>query len=184
MVGWARLARRNDVSSTPSWVTAPMRPGSSTSGVPCSMTAFITVHQHTPSSPATLATGRASSPTWRHASAPARRVSTAWASTWSECSVQVLASQSASTQRHRRLIHTSRAGRPKQVRSRMSIGIRSWASARTPQREQPTICTADSTVMTSSSVPSITSSTRNPSSPRSASASPLPSSIVRGLPSP
>ena len=39
----------------------------------------------------------ASSPAWQHASAPARRVSTAWPATWSECSAQVLASQSAST---------------------------------------------------------------------------------------
>jgi hypothetical protein len=50
MVAWVRLAVRNDVSSTPSWVTLPIRSGSSTSGVPCSITAFITVHQHTPSS--------------------------------------------------------------------------------------------------------------------------------------
>ena len=37
--------------------------GSSTRGVPCRTTASITVHQHTPSSRATTATGRASSPT-------------------------------------------------------------------------------------------------------------------------
>jgi hypothetical protein len=59
------------------------------------VTAFITVHQHTPNSAATVDTGRASSPTWRQASAPARRVSTTWASTCSEPSVQVLASQCA-----------------------------------------------------------------------------------------
>jgi hypothetical protein len=47
----------------------------------CSMTAFMIVHQHTPSSSANWATGRAFSPTWRHASMPARRVSTACAST-------------------------------------------------------------------------------------------------------
>jgi hypothetical protein len=40
------------------------------------MTAFMTVHQHTPSSSESWDTGRAFSPTWRHASTPARRVST------------------------------------------------------------------------------------------------------------
>ena len=75
---------------------APARPGrgSSTSGVPCSITAFMIVHQHTPNSSATCDTGRAFSPTWRHASIPARRVITACASTWSECSVHVFASHS------------------------------------------------------------------------------------------
>ncbi len=34
---------------------------------PCSTTAFITLHQHTPSSAATVDTGGASSPTWRQA---------------------------------------------------------------------------------------------------------------------
>ena len=88
--------------------------GSSTSGVPCSTTASITVHQQTPSSRATTATGRASSPTWRVASAPARSVSTAPGATCSVPSVHVLAAQSGSTQRHRRFSQTRRAGRPKQ----------------------------------------------------------------------
>ena len=137
-----------------SWRTAPTRFGSSTRGVPCSIAAFMTVHQHTPNSAATTETARASSPTCRHVSAPARRVRTTWASMWREPSVQVLASQSGSTQRQRRLIHRSRAGRPKQGRSRMSMGMRSWASARVPQLRQPTTPTVVSMVITSSSGPS------------------------------
>ncbi len=174
-VACVRLARRNDVSSTPSCATAPTRSGSSTSGVPCSITAFMTVHQHTPNSFATCDTGRAFSPTWRHASIPARRVITAWASTRADRSVHVFASHASSTQRHRRLRHTSLAGRPKHARSRISTRRRSCASARTPQREQPSTVAVDSIAITSSSGLSITSSTRNPSSPSSASASPIPS---------
>jgi hypothetical protein len=91
------------VSSMSYCSTAPMRSGSSTSGVPCSTTAFITVHQHTPTRRRQSTPAGASSPTWRQASAPARRVSTTWASTCSDGSVQVLAVQSRSTQRQRRL---------------------------------------------------------------------------------
>lgn len=57
------------------------------------MTAFMTVHQHTPNSSATCDTGRASSPTWRHASVPARRVNTTWASRCCDVSVHVLLAQ-------------------------------------------------------------------------------------------
>lgn len=60
--------------------------GPSTSGVPCSTTAFMSVHQHTPNSRATCATGRACSPTCRHTSAPARRVNMAVVSSASTCS--------------------------------------------------------------------------------------------------
>ena len=111
--------------------------GASTSGELCSMTAAITVHQHTPSSSASWLTGRAFSPTWRHISVPARRVSTARTDTWSTVSVQVFASQSTSPQRHRRLFHTSRAGRPRHARSRMATGMRSWDSAREPHAPHP-----------------------------------------------
>jgi hypothetical protein len=45
--------------------TAPTRAGSSTSGWPCSTTAPMIVDQHTPSSRARPATGRALAPTWR-----------------------------------------------------------------------------------------------------------------------
>ena len=86
---------RRKTSSTPSWVTAPMRPGSFTSAVPCSMTAFMTVH------PAHAELGR--HPGGRSGlltyfatclgTGPAG--SRAWVSTWSECSVQVLASRLA-----------------------------------------------------------------------------------------
>ena len=52
----------------------------------------ITVHQHTPSSRAMAATGRASSPTWRVASTPALTVSTTRGGT---CSVVSVTSQAA-----------------------------------------------------------------------------------------
>ena len=75
-------SRRGTTSHRPrAGTTGPTRSGSSTSGVPCSITAFMTVHQHTPNSLATWDTGRAFSPTWRQASTPARRVITACAST-------------------------------------------------------------------------------------------------------
>jgi hypothetical protein len=66
------------------------------------------------------------------------RVNTTWASRCSECSVQVLATQAGSTQRQRRLRHTSRAGRPKQARSRMATGLRSRVTAIVPHDRQPT----------------------------------------------
>ena len=122
----------------------------------------MTVHQHTPSSRATTATGRASSPTWRVASAPARMVSTARGGTCATSSVQVLASQSGSAQRHRRFSQMRRAGRPKQGRSRMSTRSRSLARARTPQLGQPTTSALVSTLMTTSSGISLTASTRKP----------------------
>ena len=92
-----------------------------------------------------------------------------------------LGSQSGSAQHQRRLSQTSRAGRPKQGRSRMSTRLRSLASARTPQHWHPTTSAVVSTVMHTSSGFSRTSSTRKPSSPTSASARPVASSIVRGL---
>ena len=61
---------------------------------------------------------------------PARRVSTACASTCSLVSVHVRAEHRDSRHRHRRLIHRSRVGRPKQARSRTSTAIRSCGSAR------------------------------------------------------
>ena len=106
----------------------------------------ITVHQHTPSSRATTATGSASSPTWRVASAPARSVRTARGATCSVLSVQVLAAQSRSTQRQRRFSQTSRVGRPKHGRSLMSTLTRSLASARTPQVAHQTKSAVVSTV--------------------------------------
>jgi hypothetical protein len=174
-VGWSRVARRNEVSSTPRAVTSPTRSGSSMSGRPCSSTAVMIVHQHTPSSSASSDTGRAFSPTWRHASAPARMVSTARDDTCSEVSVHVRAAHNGSRQRHRRLRHTSRAGRPNAGRSRISTVIRSWASARTPQPAQPTRTAVVSISITTSAKVSVTASTRNPSSPNSASANPIPS---------
>ena len=54
---------------------------------------------------------------------PARRLSST-REMCGEVSVQVLASQSASTHRQRRFRQTSRAGRPKQGRSRMATSIR------------------------------------------------------------
>ncbi len=180
-VACSGVAARNDVSSMPSWRTGPTRSGSSTSGAPCSTTAFMTVHQHTPNSSATLETGRASSPTWRHASLPARRVMTRCASMWSERSVQVFASHACSRQRQRRFRHTNRAGRPKHGKSRISIDRRSCASARAPHAAHHATVAVVSTAITSSSFVSCTASTRNPSSPRSASASPIPSLIARGL---
>jgi Transposase len=158
-----------------------VEPGSSTSGVPCSMTAFMIVHQHTPSSSASWLTGRAFSPTCRHASTPARRVNTTCASTCSLDSVHVRAGHSGCRQRHLRLIHRSRVGRPKHARSRTSTGIRSCGSARAPQLRQCVRTAVVSTVITTSQSASTTSRTRNPGSPNSASTRPIPSFIVRGL---
>lgn len=55
-VWWNRFAARKLVSSTPSEVTPSSRRGSSTSGVPYSTTARITVPQPTASISATDAT--------------------------------------------------------------------------------------------------------------------------------
>ena len=77
--------------------------------------------------------------------------------------VHVFASHNASRQRHRRLRHTNRAGRPKHARSRTSTALRSCASARVPAPAQPATRTTVSTMTTSSSAFSVTSRTRNPS---------------------
>lgn len=90
------------------------------------------------------------------------RVMTAWRSTTGDVSVHVLASHNASRHRHRRLCHTSRAGRPKHGRSRTSTRIQSCAVARVPHRSQPTRSAVVSTTTTTSSAVSRTSSTRNP----------------------
>ncbi len=94
-----------------------------TGSASCSTPADPTGTYSPPSHPAeirraTLDTGRANSPTWRHASAPARRVNTTCASSSVEVSVQVLRRHNGSRHRHRRFTHTNRAGRPKQARSR------------------------------------------------------------------
>src|SRR5690606_15758510 len=141
----------------------------------------MTVSQHTPNSSATRDTGRASSPTWRAASNPARWVITCRAGNAGCASVYGLAAQSSSTQRHRRFNTRSRTGRPKHAKSRTSTGRRSWDSARMPHLEHPTTVAVVSTVTVSSSAVSATSRTRKPSRPNSFSASPLPSTIVRGL---
>jgi hypothetical protein len=69
------VALRNDVSSTPSISTPAVRAGSSTSGVPYTVTADMAAHHEQPSSPATDDTGRARRPTCWQAHNPARRVS-------------------------------------------------------------------------------------------------------------
>jgi hypothetical protein len=68
------VAFRNEVSSTPSMATPAVGAGSSTSGVPYTVTADMTAHHEQPSSEATPDTGRACWPTCRHAHNPARRV--------------------------------------------------------------------------------------------------------------
>lgn len=112
------------------------------------------------------------------ASAPARMVSTARLDTCSDISVQVRAGHSGSRQRHLRFDQTSRAGRPNAGRSRMSTAMRPCASARTPQLGQPTTTAVVSIWITTSAAVSVTASTRNPSSPNSASARPVPSSTA------
>jgi len=169
------------VSSTPSWATDPTRAGSSTRRVPCSITAFMIVHQHTPNSAATVETGRANSPTWRHASSPARHLINWRANAAGDSSVHVLVSHKSSRQRQRRFRHTNRVGRPKHAKSRTSIVTRSCASARTPQPAQPTTTAVDSIVITSSHGSSRTASTTNPSRPNMASARPVASLVIRGL---
>ena len=77
----ARFAISSMVSATTSAIVFAALYVVGFSTTVCSITAFITVHQHTPNSSATCDTGRAFSPTWRHASIPARRVITACAST-------------------------------------------------------------------------------------------------------
>jgi hypothetical protein len=92
-------------------------------------TAPITVHQQTPSSGGS-GDGKGQLADEPVASSPARTVSTARGGTASgRCLVQVFARRSGSRQRQRRFDQTSRAGRPKQGRSRISTRIRSWASA-------------------------------------------------------
>ena len=91
------------------------------------------VHHRPPTHPELLGdldTGRASSPTWRHASTPARRVSTTCASTCSRASRSRSSRHSAFTAPPPALAHTNRAGRPKHARSRTATGTRSCASAR------------------------------------------------------
>ena len=91
---WCRpFAARNAVSSTPSACTPASRAGSSTSGVPYSTTAAITVPQATPNSAATWATECPSSPTRRHASTRARSVSDARGRIAGEVSDQVTTGQ-------------------------------------------------------------------------------------------
>ena len=75
-VAWVEVAARYPVSSTPSRSTPARRAGSSTSGVPYSATARITVPHARPSSQATAATDCPSRPTRRHASRAARASTT------------------------------------------------------------------------------------------------------------
>jgi len=91
-----------------------------------------------PKSRATAATGWASLPTRRHASARARSVSTARARMAVTRSVQVRTPQAGSRQRQIRLRQHNATGRPPEGRSRTQTVRRPWSSARTPHPTQPT----------------------------------------------
>ncbi len=161
----------------------PTRFGSSTSGVPWRTTASITVHQHTPSSRATTATGRASSPTWRVASAPARSGehrsrgdvlgclrSRSWPHSRDRHSATGASARPAGPGARSRAGHGCRPGAgpwPRPARHR-SDTRRSRPSSRRSRSPRQAV--------------SSTASTRKPSSPNSASARPVASSIVRGPP--
>ena len=107
-----RVARRTLVSSKPRAAITSRRAASSTSGVPWSATARMTVAQPTPRSRATAATAWASLPTRRQASARARWVSTALGRIGAARSVQVCTPQAGSRQRQIRLRQASTTGRP------------------------------------------------------------------------
>ncbi len=160
----------------------PMRSGSSTSGVPCSITAFMIVHQHTPSSSATLrhragvltdlAARLRPGPAGQHRLGvdvlgvlrPRLRLTAARGSATAACATPAApAARSRPDPGRRPASDPAPRPAPRSCRSPL---------ARAPSRPgRPTLG------------PSVTSSTRNPASPNSASARPVPSLIIRGLPS-
>jgi len=108
------------------------RRGSSTSGVPYSTTARMTVAHPTPSRTATDATSCWSSPTSRQASRRARSVRLLRARRWSLVSLHVFTSHAGSGQRHSRLSHSSVTGRPAEGGSRTSVHRLPCGLAATP----------------------------------------------------
>ena len=174
IVGCLAFAARNAVSSTPSAATPSSRAGSSTSGVPCSRTAVITVAQETPNARATCATECPSSPTRRHASAAARTVQPARGRICSVVSVQVRTAHAGSTQRHTRLTHTRVTGRPAEGRSRTQLGRRSCNLATTPQPRQKSSAAKVSTACSTSPSFADTANNTKPGKPSIAVAA-LPS---------
>ena len=125
LVEWEALAARNAVSSTPRRRTPSTRCGSSTSGRPCSRTAFMIACQPAPYWPATRATVLPSCPTRRQAS---RRAPLGQRRPRPDVLTglrPVRRGQSGSMHRHARLIHTRITGRPPAGRSRTSVRRRS-----------------------------------------------------------
>jgi hypothetical protein len=169
-VGATRVALRKLVSSSPSAATPSRRPGSSTSGRPCSATARMMVAQPTPRSRATAATAWASLPTRRQASARARWVNTARGAIPATPSVQVRTLQAGSRQRQMRLGHKSTTGRPPIGRSRTRTTRRPCGVARTPQPTQPTTVVVIWTASCHSPATSSAATTSKPS--RSSSSDP------------
>jgi hypothetical protein len=172
-VGATRVALRKLVSSSPSAATPCRRAGSSTSGVPWSATARITVAQPTPRSRATAATAWASLPTRRHAWARARWVSIARGAIPVTRSVQVRTPQAGSRQRQIRLRQHSTTGRPPIGRSRTRTVRRPWAWARTPQPTQPTTVAVVWTTSRHSPLAAEAARTSKPSRPSSLDADAL-----------
>jgi hypothetical protein len=99
----------------------------------------MTVCQSQPNWRATSATVRPSRPTWTVTQRPARSVIPARpGAILGSTSVQVPTSQSGSGQRHRRLRHTTTAGRPNAGRSTRATTGRSFTHALVPHPAQPT----------------------------------------------
>ena len=114
------------------------RAGSSTTGVPRSMTWRITVHHATPSAAAVRDTAASAAPTCSNAHARARSVSVARGAIASCRSVQVRCSHSGCGQHQIRLTQQITTGRPPIGRSRTQVGRRSFARATAPHAGQPT----------------------------------------------
>lgn len=121
------------------------------------------------------ATERASSPTRRVTSRPARAVSPCRSGNSGWRSVKVRCGQWGSGQEKRRLDHTTRTRRPKAGRSRITTRRRSFVLAITPQEGQPAAWRGVSTPTSSSAPSSTTAVTVKPGSPTNRSRNPVPS---------
>ena len=126
------LARCQACSSTPRPATSSSRAGSSTSGVPTSITARITDHQPTPSVRATEVTVSPSAPTRRVTHAFARLVSDCRGAPSGDRSVHVRTGHVGCGQRQIRFHHTNTVARPATGTSRSRCSRRSWTWAGPP----------------------------------------------------
>ena len=133
-----RPRRHNSTSSSPSAPTCEIRSVSaSSSAAPQRRTEAFTRCQLHPSCDAMSLSG-SPQPARRVAQRPARAVSLSRSGAIAgSCSVTVPASQRGCGQRHRRLCHTSRAGRPNAARSTNSTARSPSDHNGPPQPSQP-----------------------------------------------